>query len=178
MYERHHIEVTRAALTVSGWAEALSGLRVGFLTDLHRSETVPHELIERAVAAIQSEEPDLIVLGGDYVTWGDRDYVQPAADALSGLKAPHGVFCVLGNHDDDHDMPAALVGKGFTVLRDARTQITVRGEPLDLVGIRYWTRRIEDLTRLLKGASSNTLLLAHTPSRLIEAASLFQYRRS
>ena len=55
-----------------------------------------------------AETPDLIVLGGDYVTWGDRDYVGPSAEALAPLAAPHGVFGILGNHDDDHDMPAAL----------------------------------------------------------------------
>ena len=59
-----------------------------------------------------SEQPDLIVLGGDYVTWGDRHYVGPAAEALAPLSAPHGVFGILGNHDDDHDMPAALTQNG------------------------------------------------------------------
>jgi predicted MPP superfamily phosphohydrolase len=172
VYERHRLEVTHATMSVSGWAAELSGLRIGFLTDLHRSETVPHELIARAVQLLMAERPDLVLLGGDYVTWGDRNFVQPAAHALAGLAAPSGVFAVLGNHDDDHDMPLALSAQGFAVLRDARTQIRVRGQPLDLVGIRYWTRRVEEISRLLRGASPNALLLAHTPSRLAEAASL------
>jgi predicted MPP superfamily phosphohydrolase len=119
-----------------------------------------------------AERPDLIVLGGDYVTWGNREFVQPAADALAGLSAPAGVFAVLGNHDDDHDMPAALAARGFTVLRDARTQIRVRAEPVDLIGIRYWTRRADEISRIMRGASPNAILLAHTPNRLYEAASL------
>jgi len=172
LYERHHIEVTRATLAVSGLSDVLAGLRLGFITDFHRSETVPHRLVERAVQLLVAEQPDLIILGGDYVTWGDREFVQPAADALAGLSAPAGVFAILGNHDDDHDMPAALTARGFTVLRDARTQIRVRNTPLDLVGIRYWTRRVEDLSRLMRGASPNAILLAHTPTRLLEAASL------
>ena len=61
--------------------------------------------------------PDLIVLGGDYVTWGDRRYVGPSAEALAPLSAPHGVFAILGNHDDDHDMPAALGRRGLQVLQ-------------------------------------------------------------
>ena len=40
LYERHDLEVTRAALPVSGLPEALRGLRVGVLTDVHRSQTV------------------------------------------------------------------------------------------------------------------------------------------
>ncbi len=172
MYERHHVEITRATLDVSGWSDGLSGLRVGFITDLHRSRTVSHAFVAHAVGLLMAERPDLIVLGGDYVTWGDRDFVQPAAEALSGLTAPWGVFAVLGNHDDDHDMPAALAARGFTVLRDARTQIRVRAEPVDLIGIRFWTRRVEEISRLMRGASPNAILLAHTPSRLLEAASL------
>jgi predicted MPP superfamily phosphohydrolase len=171
-YERRHIEVTHATLRVTGWPPALAGLRVGFLTDLHRSDTVSHELIVHAVDLLMAERPEIIVLGGDYVTWGDRRFVRPAADALAGLQAPLGVIAVLGNHDDDHDMPAALTSRGFSVLRDARTRLTIRGEAVDFIGIRFWTRRVDDLTRLLRGASPTAVLLAHTPTRLIEAAAL------
>jgi predicted MPP superfamily phosphohydrolase len=172
LYERHRIQVTRTTLKVSGLPDTLAGLRIGFLTDFHRSDTVSHELIARAVQLVVTEAPDLIVLGGDYVTWGDRRFVHPAAEALAPLAAPLGIIGILGNHDDDRDMPAALSANGFTMLRDARTQMIVRGAPLDFVGIRFWTRRASDISRLLRGASPNVVLLAHTPSRLPEAASL------
>ncbi len=172
LYERHRIELTRQTLEVSGLPAALSGLRVGFLTDFHRSDTVSHEIVDHAVRMIIAEAPDLVILGGDYVTWGDRRFVAPVAEALAPLSAPHGVFAVLGNHDDDRDMPAALVAKGFAVLKDARTRLTIRGETLDIAGIRFWTRRLSDVAYVLRGAASNVILLAHTPMRLAEAAAL------
>ena len=172
LYERFHVGVTRETLDVSGLPEALSGLRVGLITDLHRSDTVSHDMIDRAVRLLMNDAPDLIILGGDYVTWGDRRFVAPAADALAPLAAPHGVFAVLGNHDNDHDMPPALAAKGFAVLRDARTRLTIRGETMDLAGIRYWTRKPAEIAYVLRGASPNVILLAHTPMRLIEAAAL------
>ncbi len=172
LYERHHLELTRETLHVLGLSPTLAGLRIGLLCDFHRSETVSHEIVERAVQMAMSEAPDMIILGGDYVTWGDRRFVGPVADALAPLAAPHGVFAILGNHDDDRDMPAALAAKGFVVLRDARTRLMVRGETLDLAGIRYWTRRASDIAHVLRGASPNVFLLAHTPMRLAEAASL------
>jgi uncharacterized protein len=172
LYERHRVEVTRAVLAVSGWPDGLSGLRVGFITDLHRSALVPHGLVDAAVRLLMNEQPDLIVLGGDYVTWGERRFVQPAADALAPLSAPHGVFGVLGNHDDDRDMPGALEQNGVEMLRDERTRIVVRNEPIDLVGIRYWTRRVADIGRLVRGGVAATILIAHTPSRLVEASAL------
>ena len=119
---------------------------------------------------LMAERPDLIVLGGDYVTWNDARFIGPAADALAPLAAPLGVIAVLGNHDDDRDMPAALAAKGFTVLRDARTRVTVRGEAMDFVGIRYWTYRLPDIARLLRGSVPHAILLAHTPKRLLRGA--------
>jgi predicted MPP superfamily phosphohydrolase len=172
LYERFHIALTRERIAVSGLPPALAGLRIGLVTDLHRSETVSHEMVDRAVRLVMAEAPDLVILGGDYVTWRDRRFVTPAADDLAPLSAPHGVFAVLGNHDDDREMPAALTAKGFVVLRDARTRLTIRGEILDLAGIRFWTSRLSEIASVLRGASPNVILLAHTPKRLVEAAAL------
>lgn len=171
-YQRWHLAVTHETLRVSGLSEELSGLRIGFLTDLHRGHTVTDEMATRAVDALLAERPDLVMLGGDYVTWGNRQFVEPAAVALGRLSAPHGVFAVLGNHDDDRDMPAALTARGITVLKDARTRIEVRGVPLDIAGIRFWTRRAGDIARIVTGAAKDLVLLAHNPARLVDAAAL------
>lgn len=171
-YERHDLGLTEAALPVSGLSPTLDGLRIGLLTDVHHSRMVPADDVIRAVRLLMNARPDLIVLGGDYVTWGERAYVRPVAELLAPLSAPHGVFAILGNHDDDRDMPAALIAKGFTVLKDQRTRITIRDEGLDIAGIRFWTRRAVDIARALRGAKDTTILLAHDPRRLTEAAAL------
>jgi predicted MPP superfamily phosphohydrolase len=82
------------------------------------------------------------------------------------------VFAILGNHDDDHDMPAALGRKGVQVLKDARTRLTIRREPLDLLGIRFWTKKQIDIAALARDIAPATILLAHDPRRLTEAAAL------
>ncbi len=171
-YGRHEFSITRAALPIVGLPPALTGLRIGLITDVHRSLFVSHEDVARAVAALNAEQPDLIVLGGDYVTYGDRQYVGPAAEALAPLTAPQGVFGILGNHDDDHDMPAALGKNGVQMLKDARTRLTIRNEPIDIVGIRYWTKRQIDIAALARDTAPMTMLLAHDPRRLTEAAAL------
>jgi uncharacterized protein len=169
-FERHQIGVTEAALPVSGLPPALDGLRVGLLTDIHHSGMVPADDVTRAVELLLAQRPDLIVLGGDYVTFGDRAFVEPVAELLAPLKAPHGVFAILGNHDDDRDMPAALSKRGIEVLKDARTKLDIRGERLELAGLRFWTRRPQDLARVLRDAAATVILLAHDPRRLTEAA--------
>jgi predicted MPP superfamily phosphohydrolase len=171
-YSRHQIQVVRASVPVFGLPPALNGLRIGLITDLHHSEMVPVADVARAASLLMAERPDLIVLDGDYVTWGDRAYVVPCAETLAGLRAPFGVFATLGNHDDDRDMPAALIANGFEVLRDARTSLVVRGEKLSLVGLRFWTQRPRDVARVVRGAEGTVVLLAHDPRRLTEAAAL------
>jgi len=171
-YERHRLGVTEATMPFVGLPPALDGLRVALLTDIHHSSLVPAEDVTRAVEMALSTNPDLIVLGGDYVTYGDRGFVEPVAELLSPLRAPNGVFAILGNHDDDREMPAALGRRGITVLKDQRTRIVIRGDALEVAGIRFWTRRPADIARVLKGAEDPILLLAHDPRRLTEAAAL------
>jgi hypothetical protein len=171
-FERHRIGMTSTTLPVVGLPPALDGLRIGLITDIHHSRIVPASDVVQAIELAMSARPDLIVLGGDYVTFGDRAFVGPVAELLGSLQAPHGVFAVLGNHDDDRDMPAALAAKGFTVLKDQRTQVTIRNETLTLAGIRFWTRRVENIARVVNGVEGTVLLLAHDPRRLVEAANL------
>jgi len=171
-FERHQIGVTQAALPVLGLPPALDGLRIGFLTDVHHSRTLPAGDVTRAVDLVMAQRPDLIVLGGDYVTFGDRAFVGPVAERLAPLRAPHGVFAILGNHDDDRDMPAALLQHHIAVLKDTRTRLDVRGEGLELAGVRFWTRRPEEVARVLRGAAGTVILLAHDPRRLTEASAL------
>lgn len=171
-FERHQVGVTTADLPIAGLPAALDGVRISLITDIHHSRLVPADDVMRALTLAMSTHPDLIVLGGDYVTFGDREFVGPVAELLGTLRAPHGVFAILGNHDDDRDMPAALAAKGFDVLKDERTTLSIRGESLTLAGIRFWTRRTGSIAALLKGSTGTPLLLAHDPRRLSQAAEL------
>ncbi len=170
LFERHALTLTEAQLDVSGLPPAIDGLRVAFLTDLHHSIFVSARDIQRAVDLAMASRPDMVVLGGDYVTSADRTFMEPVAELLAQLSAPHGVFAVLGNHDDDREMPGALSRRGVSVLKDQRTTVELRGERLDVAGLRFWTRRPSEIARVLRGAAETTLLLAHDPRRLAEAS--------
>jgi hypothetical protein len=172
VYERQALRLVRTTLPVSGLRPAHEGLRVGFLTDLHHSQFVSQADIAKAVDLVLGTAPDLIVLGGDYVSHRNRRYMRPCAEALAPLKARHGVFAILGNHDDEREMPAALGAQGFEVLKDARTRRDLNGEPLDIAGIQFWTKQPREIARVVGRTPATTLLLAHDPRRLTEAAAL------
>jgi hypothetical protein len=172
-YERHHLRRLERDIAVRGLPPALDGLRVGMITDVHHSAAVSSADVTHAVSVLKEAAPDIVVLGGDYVSFFDRGYISPVAELLTPLAhAKHGAFAVLGNHDDERDMPAALASRGFTVLKDQRTELTINGERLDIAGIRFWTRTPGDIAAVLKGTGGTTILLAHDPRRLAEAAAL------
>jgi uncharacterized protein len=171
-YERTALAIERAELAISGLPASFDRLRIAFITDLHHSDYLPQEAVARAAAMAMRERPDLIVLGGDYISFFERRFIAPCAEALATLSAPLGVYGILGNHDDEREVTSALRRRGFEMLNDARTTITRAGESIELAGIRFWTRRASDIARIVRGATSPILLLAHDPRRLVEAAAL------
>jgi hypothetical protein len=171
LYERHQLSLARYTVRLEDCPPALDGLTIGLLTDLHHSTTLAADTIDAAVGLLQKEAPDLVMLGGDYVSFGDRRYIGPAVEHLATLaRAPYGAFAVLGNHDDELDTTAAMKRSGLALLRDDRTRLTIRGETIDIAGLRFWTRRPVDLQRVLDHAAPLTLMLAHDPRRVVEAA--------
>jgi uncharacterized protein len=171
-YERHWLGVTEARLAVRGLPRAFEGLRIALLTDIHHSALVPAEDVTQAVELANAQRPDLVILGGDYVTLRDRAFMEPVAELLAPLQAPLGVFAVLGNHDDEREMPAALERHGIAVLKNARTRLVRDGAGLELAGIRFWSDTVTSIAPVLHGATGPVLLVAHDPRRLREAATL------
>lgn len=171
-YERYHLGVTRADVACRALPPDLDGLRIGLITDTHYSAYTSLPFIEHAVDLLQREVPDMVVLGGDYVTGRNRRYITDAASPFARLAAPYGVFGVLGNHDDAVDVPRVLRRAGVTVLNDARLRVSVRGRTIDLIGLDYWTRRHAAISRLARGRAPFTIMLAHDPRRLYEASAL------
>jgi len=65
LYERHALELAERDVPVNGLPQALSGLRIGLLTDIHRSKWVSEAEVREAVELLMSGRPDLVVLGGE-----------------------------------------------------------------------------------------------------------------
>jgi predicted MPP superfamily phosphohydrolase len=158
-------------VTVDGLPDAFKGFKIALLTDLHRSALVSADLIDRAVSDALAAKPDLVVLGGDFVTNFDVRFAGPAAEVLGRLTAPAGVVAVLGNHDDERAVPAALAARGIRVLREERMRLEMGGRALDFLGIGYWTRGAARIGALVD-REVTPILIAHDPRRLTEAESL------
>jgi predicted MPP superfamily phosphohydrolase len=152
----------------------LDGFRVVQLSDIHHSPFTSREQIERAVETANSLQPDIIALTGDYVS-KERAYAAPCAELLGALRARHGVYAVLGNHD--HWTDAALItdlfrAEGITVLVNQGMRFENNGAAFWLAGVDDTMVGLEDLSLALAGSSSQEfkLLLAHNPIILRRAA--------
>lgn len=170
--ERYRVLLTKVTMPVVGLPPAFEGFRIGFLTDLHVSSSVPPVIVSTAVELLMAGRPDLVALGGDYISWFDTQYADAAAELLRPLSAPHGVVAVLGNHDDEHLMIRLLEARGINVLYDDATALTIGSDTLSIVGIRYWTKQLDHLEEICGKAKGTRVLLAHDPRRLREARTL------
>ena len=129
----------RLDLPLPAGHEDLAGLRLAFVTDTHIGPFITPADLARATALLAPERPDVVLLGGDYISETSR-HASPAAEVLGELvrAAPLGGYAVLGNHDiynRPRVVTAALEDAGITVLRNASARIeTARGN-LWLAGI-------------------------------------------
>jgi predicted MPP superfamily phosphohydrolase len=96
--EPRRLAVERIAVSLPALSTAFDGLHIAQLSDLHRGPTTGLAEIEQAVAATSALNADLIVLTGDYVSQRAA-YAAELTTVLATLRAPLGVYAVLGNHD-------------------------------------------------------------------------------
>jgi predicted MPP superfamily phosphohydrolase len=117
------------------YAGAMRPVRVAHVTDMHVGRVTPFAIQREAQALVNAEKPDLIVVTGDFVCHSQL-YLDQLTHLMEGFAAP--VVAVLGNHDywaGADEVCLALRRAGVEVLRNQNTIITVRRQPIQLVGV-------------------------------------------
>src|SRR5688572_4585242 len=177
------LTVRRVELAVPGWRAEHAGLKVALLTDLHVG--APHmslARLRRVVERVNAEAPDVVLITGDFVIGGPQDegserggvaggtFVapEPIAAELKALRAPLGVYAVLGNHDwwfDGERVTRALEGAGLRVLENSAVRVEREGRAFWLAGVAdLWTRKpnIEGALREVT-TDDPVILFTHNP---------------
>ena len=172
------LEINRIEVPVEGLLPAFDGFRIAHLTDFHCGHHIPPGFLEEAIERTVAEKPDIIALTGDFVHKGYR-HVQAAARLFRNLRAPQGVFAVLGNHDFSvrnalgirrhpglHRAIADALGTGgVKVLRNEAVQLVRHEQSLILAGVDDLWSRQSDPDKALEGFCPRTprVILAHNP---------------
>src|SRR5256714_1774778 len=172
--EPYMLTVERREIFLRRLPRELDRFRIVQLSDVHHGPFTAGDQIHRAVEVANSLDPDLIAPTGDYVSH-ERAYAAPCAEMLGRLRARHGVYAVLGNHD--HWVDAALITDLFTLagirmLVNEGMRFEARGASFWLAGVDDTMVGMEDLSLALAGSSADEmkLLLAHNPVILRRAA--------
>lgn len=185
LHGRLNLETTRQPIRLAHLPKAFEGFRIAQLSDIHIGPFMPAEEIRKYVAIANQLKPDLIVLTGDFVTWDARTQ-RPVVEALSGVRAPFGVYGCLGNHDAwagvEDSITQLFRNTGVRILRHERATIAHNGEALHLIGVDFQSRRpigpTEATRRILHGvdelmvSGGVNILLSHNPDTFDRAAEL------
>lgn len=164
---------TRAEARPRGWPKELDGLKIALISDIHAgSPYVREKRIRELVGRVNAAKPDVIVLLGDYVIQtvvGGRFYPpEDLAVELKELKAPLGVYAVIGNHDwwlDGERVRKAFAGQGLKVLENENVRLTWHGGRFGLLGLAdHIERKPDAVTPIAKLPESEPVIaLIHEP---------------
>lgn len=159
-------------------------LRIAFLSDLHAgSPHINQEYIKNLISRINSMSPDIVLIGGDLVingvVGGWPIPIEQVAALLKKLKAPLGVYAVLGNHDwwNDSDLIRKnLEDNGIPVL-DNQSKLIQFGMNYNfwLVGIgdQYTNHAHADIALSQISTDAPRILFMHDPAALFQVKSKF-----
>jgi len=181
---KQHFEVKEVEICSTDLPQGFDGYRIVHIADIHAgswgTDTQP---LQRAVGIINSLQPDLIVFTGDLINnlASELDAFMPI---LSLLKAKHGVYSVLGNHDystyikwehphqqeaEQDSLQAKQTRMGWLLLNNRNVKLYQQGDSIALIGVENSGRppfpdhaRLDEASEGTRGMFK--VLLSHDPS--------------
>jgi uncharacterized protein len=177
--------VHRVSVRLPNLPAVFDGFRIAQISDIHIGSFTSTEHLQKAFQMVNAEKPDAIFFTGDLVN-NTADETAMHRETLKLLRATHGVFSTIGNHDyGDYmkwDSPEEKKANfeqllqiqrdsGWTLLMNENRIIERGGEKLAIIGIENWGASLNfpkrgDLKKAYAGAEDAPvkLLLSHDPS--------------
>ena len=185
MGNRYRYQVKNLSLRFPNLPAAFNGLRIVHISDIHSGSFTDRSAVERGVEKIMAQSPDLILFTGDLVN-NLATEMNPYLDVFSRLRAPLGVYSVLGNHDyadyvrwdsaEEKQANLALLKDmqrqmGWRLLLNEQVLIEKDGQRLLLLGVENWSAKLRfpkygNLSRAYGDgtAAPFKILMTHDPS--------------
>ncbi len=181
---KYDFRVNRLKLHFPNLPESFEGFRVVHISDIHSGSFDRKEAIRRGIDLVNQENPDLICFTGDLVNNDSRE-IEPFIDDFKQLRAKHGVYSTLGNHDyGDYKSWDSTEAKkknmellyqyqeemGFKLLNNENVVLEKNGERIGIYGVENWGNRPfpqrGDIDAALEGAEdlSFKILMSHDPT--------------
>lgn len=186
MSNKYNYRVFRKTLSFAGLPDAFDGLRIVHISDIHAGSFTDKQAVISGVMKIADLQPDIVFFTGDLVN-NRADEMQEYMDVFSTIKAPYGVYSVLGNHDygDYVAWPHQGLSKeanldrlksihaelGWDLLLNEHRILQKNDATIGILGVENWSSKgrfpkYGDLSKALKDMPEPpfTILLSHDPS--------------
>jgi len=172
-------------IPIPGLSKDLEGLRIVQISDIHSGSFLHKEPVSRSVEMINELNPDIVFFTGDLVN-SRANEMDEFIDVFDKIKAPHGVFSILGNHDygDYHSWPNQEEKVknfeylkeqhrklGWKLLLNEHVQISIGDSTISVIGVENYSaskrfHKYGDMARSVEGLAPADLkiLLSHDPS--------------
>jgi len=152
---KYRYQINRLQLAFENLPDAFRGLKIVHISDIHSGSFTDKDAVRRGVNKIIQEKPDLILFTGDLVN--DRaTEMHEYIEVFGELKAPLGVYSVLGNHDygdyvrweneeakqsNLRDLMNVHSKMGWRLLMNEHAVLEKNGDQIALLGIENWGAR-------------------------------------
>jgi len=180
---KYNFKVVKYTLHFDDLPAAFDGYQISQISDIHSGSFDNKEKIEYAVDLVNKQASDVIMFTGDLVNSASKE-MRPWKSTFSKLKAPDGVFSILGNHDyGDYSRWPSEEAKaenfqelldiqkemGFDLLRNESRFIEKEDARLAIIGVENWGKGFKqkgDLALASSKVDTNDfkILLSHDPS--------------
>jgi len=176
-FEPSYITIPEVTIPIPNLADTFEGYRIAQIGDIHAGSWISQDQLQNVVNLVNEQQPDLIVMTGDYVTSGDvRPLMDMLIQPLSQLTAPDGVLSILGNHD--HWTNAGLIREVLQAskiqeLQNDSVVLERDAGKLAIAGVDDVWEKKHDLDRTiatLPEADVPAILLVHEPDFADESA--------
>ena len=179
---RRQQKIVRLSVPIKDLPEALEGLRIVQISDLHVGPTIKRNFVERVVEDANALQPDIIAFTGDMVD-GSVRHLENDVEPLRQLSAPLGTYFITGNHEYYSGVNSWITKAeelGMKVLKNDHFVIEKDGARITMAGVHdLHAHQVEpshacDPDAALAGAPSDSvkILLAHQPGSIHDAARL------
>ncbi len=178
-------QIKRKTIYLPNLPKSFDGMKMGQISDVHSGSFYDKVAVQGGVDLLNAEKCDLVFFTGDLVndkTSEMREYT----NIFEKIKAPLGVYSILGNHDygDYVQWPSAKAKQknledlyevhknlGWDLLLNENRKLKLGGEEISIIGVENWGSSLRfprkgDIEKAKQGTDESPvkLLLSHDPS--------------
>ena len=182
---KYNYRIIKKTVSLKGLPSAFKGFKIIHISDIHSGSLQDQAAVQKGIDLIMKQQPDLVLFTGDLVN--DRaTEMQNWMNVFNQIKAPHGVFSTLGNHDygdyvqwdsvqakqqNLEDLKQVHANLGWRLLMNENVKIEKEGSYIQLVGIENWGAKARfpkygKMDKAMTGVhlEDPIILMSHDPS--------------